>query len=52
MYEDYVKLYFKGTEVASVDQIQLALDTAKQQALVNSVMKIWVSQKPGNFPAK
>lgn len=52
MCEDYVKLYFKETECASVEQIQLALDTAKHQALVNTVMKIWVSQKPENFPAE
>jgi hypothetical protein len=51
IYEDYVKWYFKGTECASVDWIQFALDRAKQQILVNTVMKISVSQKPVNFPS-
>jgi hypothetical protein len=49
VWEENIKMGFKETGREDVDWINLGKDKAQWQAVVNTVMDLWVPYKMGNF---
>ena len=47
--EDNIKMDLKGLERNGPDWINLAQDTTDCRAIVNTIIKMWVSQNVGNL---
>jgi hypothetical protein len=48
-WEDHIKMDLKGIVCESVDWTNMARDRVQRRALVNTVMKLRIPEKAGNF---